>query len=67
MHYKIHYTNFGYWAEAQFAAIAEALAYAKSKGFEAGIYEDRGRDYRGETLGRIVASWSPLYGTRTYA
>lgn len=63
--FKIHYTNFGYWADARLATIEEAIAYARSKGFEVGIYEDHAPN-RVSAQGPCVASWSPLYGTRTY-
>ena len=54
--FNVFYTNFGYSAPQDFATVEDAIEYARSKGFEATI--DDGNN--------LVASWSPIRGTRRY-
>lgn len=50
--FKIYFINFGYTAEPSFAKLEDAIAYAKSKGFEAAIMQNK----------LIVGSWSFFSG-----
>lgn len=59
--YKVAQTNFDRWYDPEFTSLDAALEYGISKGFEATIYE-----FAGGKHGRIMASWSPIGGTRRY-
>jgi hypothetical protein len=52
---RVHFTNFGYFAEATFETVDAALEYGRSKCFEFSVIDTRGT---------VVASWSPIGGTR---
>jgi hypothetical protein len=54
--FKVYFSNFGYFSDRIFETFEGALAYAKSVHFECSIHS-------GDA---IAASWSPLYGLRTY-
>ena len=64
----VHFTNHDYFAQDSFSSFDDALAYAKSKGFDATICKPyhSGKPYKGV---EILASWSILGGLhdrRTY-
>jgi hypothetical protein len=52
--YRVYYINFSYFADGEWQTLEDAVAYVKSKCFQAAIY--RGDD--------MVASWCPLAGLR---
>lgn len=54
--FKVVSCNFSWHAPIAAPTYAEALAVAKSRGFEARI----------ESADTLVAVWSPLYGTKVY-
>ena len=54
--FRVYLTNFHRYLDGEFATMADAIAKAKSAGFEASIVH--GDD--------VVASWSPLYGNRRF-
>lgn len=54
--FSVFYINFGYSSAEEFFTVEDAITHARSKGFEAAIYN---RD-------DIVASWSPIGGARRY-
>jgi hypothetical protein len=53
--FTVFYTNFGYGPEQKFQTLEAALEYGKSKCFEFQVSDGNG----------MVASWSPIGGTRT--
>lgn len=56
MAYVVRSQNFDWHQPIECASYEAALAVAKKRGFEALIHCN----------GQLVASWSPLYGTRTH-
>ena len=56
----VYWTNMGYASSESFATLEAAVAYARSKCFEATILKG------GVQTGDIVASWSPIGGLREY-
>lgn len=58
--YRLWLTNFNYYIDGQFARQEDAVAAAKSKGFEAAIHLTHG----GGT--QVVGSWSPIGGFRPF-
>jgi hypothetical protein len=61
MKYFVFYINFDYFADQAFDNVSDALAYAKKVCFEAAIYQGRGG-----VSPLMVATWSPIGGTRMY-
>lgn len=58
--YRLWLTNFNYYLDAQFARQEDAVAYAKTKGFETAIHLTHG----GGT--QVVGYWGPLGGFRPF-
>lgn len=56
--YTVTSCNFSYHPALPFSTFQEALAAAKARGFEARIDHESGE---------LVATWSPLYGVKTYS
>jgi hypothetical protein len=54
--YSVKSCNFDWHDAVPCASYSDAIATAKSRGWEARIEHD----------GALVAVWSPLYGTRVY-
>lgn len=55
--FSVYLTNFQNHLEPRFASFEEAVAFARSKGFEASIL-----------LGRVcVGAWSPICGARRWS
>lgn len=54
--FTLQFVNLGYMSQEKFANLADALRYAKTKGFEAVIHHH----------GKIAASYSPLSGTQIF-
>lgn len=52
--FRVFFVNFNYFADASFASFYEAVDFAKSKSFEASIYDGS----------RVTAIWSPISGLR---
>lgn len=65
MRYFVQFLSFGYYHDMDFATLAEAVAYAKSTGFETAILrgESQPRAY-GPKDGVVVAVCSALGGTK---
>jgi len=56
--YRIHYTNFNYFADTDFSTVEAALAYGKSRGFEFAVLASNS--------GVVAATWSVFGGTCRY-
>ena len=54
--FRVYFINHGYFAERKFSTVTEALQYGRSVHFEFSVSGPEG----------IVASWSPISGTRWY-
>jgi len=52
---RVYFSNFSYFSAETFTSFDAAVAYAKSKGFDAAIYE-------GDTL---LATWGIIGGLRS--
>jgi hypothetical protein len=52
--FRVYFTNFCYFAEPAFDTLEDAIAYAKSKTFDATIYGGR----------HIIGAWSYFGGYR---
>jgi hypothetical protein len=63
MAYHVYFLNHGYFAQDSFADFDSAVAYAKSKGFEATILKPHHTD-KPHKGGEVVGSWSILGGLR---
>lgn len=55
--FTVSLTNFGTHYADKFATFEAAVAFAKSKGFEATIHND---------ANGVAGTWSPLYGARRW-
>jgi len=62
--FKVYWTNHGYCAAETFSSLQEAVDYAKSKCFEATIYNGAKEAWKATET--AVASWSPIGGLRSY-
>ncbi len=58
--YRLWLTNFHYYVDGDFSSLDEAVAAAKTKGFEVAIHF---KDGGGTT---VVGSWSPIGGLRNF-
>lgn len=65
--FQVLSTNFDFHTPRDCESFAEAIDAAKARGFEAQIYANVGKETPRSVEGRaLVASWSPLYGTKIY-
>lgn len=55
--FKIYLTNFGYFTGASHATLEAAIAACKAACFEVQVYDSNDE---------LVATWSPIGGTRSY-
>lgn len=55
--YSVYFHNHGYYAQDKFETFSEALAYAKSKGFEASIHDG---------VDKMLAFWGPIGGLKSH-
>lgn len=58
--YRLWLTNFHYYIDSQFASLDEAVAAAKTKGFEVAIHLTHGGGIQ------VVGSWGPIGGFRNF-
>lgn len=56
--FQVSLTNFGTYFADQFATFEAAVAFAKTKGFEATIHD--------VTYGGIAGTWSPIGGANRW-
>ena len=58
--FRVFHINFGNYADGEHGTVEEALEAGKRAGFEFSV---RGGPVR---MDRVVATWSPLYGTKRF-
>ena len=53
--FQVYFTNFGYFAQRSYPTVEDAIAFGKLVCFEFAVYR---------ATGQLVATWSPIGGTR---
>lgn len=56
--FQVSLTNFGVYFAEKFNSFADAVEFAKSKGFEATIHDTKN--------GGVAGTWSPIGGARKW-